>query len=53
VVDEQHQPDDAALGDGGALVDIVDAEGKNGGSQQNKGYALCRKAAQRTADFLL
>ena len=27
MVDEQHQSDDAALRDGGALVDVVDAEG--------------------------
>jgi len=33
VVHQQHQADDAALGNGGALVDVVDAEGQNGRAQ--------------------
>ena len=42
VLDEQHQADDAALGDGGALVDVVDAEGVDGRAQRDDQHLFGR-----------
>ena len=53
MVDEQHQADDAALGDGGALVDIMDAERQDGRAQQDHSDPFGGEPAQRAADFLL
>ena len=53
MVDEQHQSDDAALRDGGALVDVVDAEGEYRRAQHDNGNAPRREPGQCTLDFLL
>ena len=45
------QADDAALGDGGALVDIMDAERQDGRAQQDHSDPFGGKPAQRMADF--
>ena len=53
MVDEQHQADDAALGDGGAPVDIMDAERQDGRAQQDHSDPFGGEPAQCAADFLL
>ena len=40
MVAEQHQADDAALGDARDVMDVVDAEREDGRTDEDDGYAL-------------
>lgn len=51
VLDQKHQPDDAAFRDAGPLVDIMDAEGADRRTQQNEKDAFAGKPLHELAPY--
>ena len=50
MVDEQHRAQDSALRDAALLMDIVQAEGDNGGPEDDEKHALPGEAREKLAD---